>query len=335
MQIPEPSLVKIQFYCQLFKRKAGNKYTIVRNKNYTLAAKLIYDISYRPPISFVTELLCNYRYSVYTFLKNMEVTEMRKSAIHIGLNFVNPARYSGWNGALRSCEKDARDMRDITLANGFNITTLLTPQATSIKFFDYLSKEAEIMRAGDKLIFTFAGHGASILDKNGDEDDHRDEALVFYDRLVLDDEIHNALSAFRPGVKVFMVVDSCYSGTVTRMVGTENQNIRFIPSNFAVENFRQNYKYYQREISRARNTSLGCSVILLAAAKDSQVAIDGESNGLFTSSLKEIWNKGKCQDNNRTFIQRIKRIMPRFQTPGLLALGPDAQQLELARPFFY
>ena len=33
--------------------------------------------------------------------------------IHLGLNFVDPKHYDGWDGGLRACEADANDMAKI------------------------------------------------------------------------------------------------------------------------------------------------------------------------------------------------------------------------------
>ena len=34
-------------------------------------------------------------------------------SLHLGLNFVDPAHYGGWDGELRACEFDANDMAAI------------------------------------------------------------------------------------------------------------------------------------------------------------------------------------------------------------------------------
>jgi len=51
-------------------------------------------------------------------------------ALTIGLNAVNPNRYSGWSGALTACEADAQDMASIAKSQKFKVKTLLTRDAT-------------------------------------------------------------------------------------------------------------------------------------------------------------------------------------------------------------
>jgi len=55
-------------------------------------------------------------------------------------------------------------------------------------------------------------------DFDDDEPDLKDETLVLYDRMLVDDEIFSLLSEFREGVRVHLVFDSCHSGTVFKQL---------------------------------------------------------------------------------------------------------------------
>ena len=57
-------------------------------------------------------------------------TGRRGLSLHIGLNFVDPKHYEGWDGELAACEFDAKDMRAIAAGQGLTPTTLLTRKAT-------------------------------------------------------------------------------------------------------------------------------------------------------------------------------------------------------------
>lgn len=90
---------------------------------------------------------------------------------------------------------------------------------------------------GDVIIFTYAGHGATEPDANGDErtaahpDDRLDEVFLlanftdgsvsgFAERIV-DDEIGAWFDAARAkGVRVVFLADSCHSGTMTRQAAS-------------------------------------------------------------------------------------------------------------------
>ena len=42
-------------------------------------------------------------------------------SLTIGLNFVDPTHYAGWDGQLSACEFDAEDMTDIAKSKGFEV----------------------------------------------------------------------------------------------------------------------------------------------------------------------------------------------------------------------
>ncbi|MFT4012242.1 MAG: caspase family protein [Paracoccus sp. (in: a-proteobacteria)] len=142
-------------------------------------------------------------------------------SLHIGLNSFDPAHYAGQNGQLYGCENDARAMRDLAQAQGYEPTVLLTKDATREAVISELRRAARDLQPGDQFLFTNACHGAQISDLNGDEKDYgsntrRDSTLCLFDSQMIDDELWHVLSEFREGVRITMVADSCHSGTVIR-----------------------------------------------------------------------------------------------------------------------
>ena len=138
-------------------------------------------------------------------------------SLHIGINRVDPAQYGGWDGALSGCEHDAGTMSAIAQAEGFRTRQLLSPQATSTRILDEIAAVARALAAGGTFLLTYAGHGGQVPSAGGDEADGQDETWVAYDRQVRDEELDRAFSAFRSGVDVVVVSDSCHSGTVHRL----------------------------------------------------------------------------------------------------------------------
>lgn len=72
--------------------------------------------------------------------------------------------------------------------------------------------------AGSKLFFHYSGHGSYIIDRNGDEEDGRDETIIPIDYItngmITDDEIYNILVMKVPSNNSLVaVIDSCHSGT--------------------------------------------------------------------------------------------------------------------------
>ena len=138
---------------------------------------------------------------------------------------------------LRGAANDARNMqRLLTRHMGFapaQVRLLVDGQASRAAILagirDWLGKGT---RTGDRALLYFAGHGYFRADRNGDEPDGFDEALVPHDArlvssarrpmhvagLILDDEIDALLKALDDR-KVQVIVDSCHAGTMTRSLG--------------------------------------------------------------------------------------------------------------------
>jgi Caspase domain len=69
-------------------------------------------------------------------------------SLHIGLNFVDPKHYQGWDGQLNACIADAKDMRALAKKKGFTGNTmLLDGQATAA------AVTAAILDASKKLSY--------------------------------------------------------------------------------------------------------------------------------------------------------------------------------------
>ena len=88
--------------------------------------------------------------------------------------------------------------------------------ATRERVLTELDNLANKANPGDIVLITYAGHGAPLEDKDGDEADGSDEAWVMYDGFLLDDEINAKLRKFKEGVRVVLVSDSCHSGSMGR-----------------------------------------------------------------------------------------------------------------------
>merc|ERR1712176_902555 len=77
---------------------------------------------------------------------------------------------------------------------------------------------------GDIFLFFYAGHGTSVTDTDGDEEDHKDEAYVcvtstgqldLQNSLLTDDEFSSAVcSALPHGAFMLNVSDCCHSGSI-------------------------------------------------------------------------------------------------------------------------
>jgi len=138
-------------------------------------------------------------------------------SIHIGLNRVNPNAYNGWDGALQGCVNDATAMQRIAQSLGYTSTIILNDEATANRVISELGQAAFNLDPGGIVFLSYSGHGGQIPDANGDEPPGgKDETWVLYDRQLIDDELYNMWNQFPAQARIFVVSDSCHSGTVTR-----------------------------------------------------------------------------------------------------------------------
>jgi len=276
------------------------------------------------------------------------------SSLHIGLNRVDPTHYVGWKGELVACEHDARDMETIAKAQGFATQSLLTKAATSTALLDAIEKAAKGFVEDDFFLLTYSGHGGQINDVNKSEPDGLDETWVLYDRELVDDELYAMWSRFRPGVRVFVLSDSCHSGTgtkamflnpapflphlETRVRASTGPNLRpkFLPPDVQSKIYKERATLYdaiRQKTPRREEVNVECSVILISACQDNQVAMDGTKNGLFTETLLKVWDKGRFTGGYHHFRSEIAGFMPPTQSPKYMIVGHRERAFEHQRPF--
>src|SRR5258705_7150532 len=146
-------------------------------------------------------------------------------SLHIGLNRVDPVHYDGWDGKLNACENDTSLYETLAKKNGFVTKKLLNEDATASAVLEELQRVCGELVSGDIFFISYSGHGGSLPDLNGDEDDayRNDETWCLYDRQLVDDELFLCYSQFRAGVRILIFSDSCHSGTVSRYARDSNE----------------------------------------------------------------------------------------------------------------
>jgi metacaspase-1 len=274
-------------------------------------------------------------------------------SLHLGLNAVDPHAYKGWSGPLQGCENDAHAMQAIADARGFTSRLLLGADATRPNLLGAMDRAAAELAAGDLLLLTYSGHGAWLPDRSGDEPDQRDEAWCLHDGLLIDDEIHDRLCSFAARVRVLVVSDSCFSGSVTRddqttpttapvrrpaalRNGSAAARGRRAPAARVRAVLRANAdEYAARKVAVAATQAVepAAGIILLAACEDHQTAQDGERHGLFTEALLATWNGGAFADGHDAFLAAIRTQVGAAQTPTLFPVGAVEPAFLAARPF--
>jgi hypothetical protein len=271
-------------------------------------------------------------------------------SLNIGLNSVDPAHYSGWEGKLIACEADAEDMAAIAESKGFSTELLLTSQATRERVDERLRAATKALASGDILLLTYSGHGGQLPDLSGDEADQEDETWCLYDGELVDDELYEKIAEAPKGARVLVISDSCHSGTVIKeafhrsntqeapavQVAAE-QGYRFMPRQIAQRAYRKNKELYDpilgdTKLNDARSRVVA-SALLISGCQDNQYSMDGTFNGLFTGNLLRTWNNGAFEHNYRRFHNSIVRLMPPYQTPNYYFIGAAGPEFEAQIPF--
>lgn len=274
-------------------------------------------------------------------------------SLHIGLNSVSPAAYSGWDGPLAACEFDANDMAAIARSRKMKATVLLTKRATRSNVLSAIRRATRALKAGDLFFLTYSGHGGQVRDIDGDEPDGQDETWCLYDGQLIDDELYFELSRFAADARVLVLSDSCHSGSVTRDIPPPpppGMRAKLMPPAVARRVYDEHQAFYdqlQRDVAEAAGkayvdpdaalTQVGAagnaskvvgrfkpSVLLISGCQDNQTSMDGDFNGAFTEQLLKVWNRGAFEGGYKAFHARIKASLPPSQSPNLFALGKAA-----------
>ncbi|MFI7313136.1 caspase family protein [Streptomyces hygroscopicus] len=277
-------------------------------------------------------------------------------SVHIGLNQVDPAAYDGWSGELGAGEQDAVDMARLADAAGFDVTDpLLSAAATAETVTATLEAAAGRLAEGDILFLSYAGHGGQVPDLNHDETgDRLDETWVLYDRQLVDDELFELFGKFAKGVRIWLLSDSCHSGTVAgrlpetlsaqeldrrfRTAEPEEvgRRIRAMPQSVQSAVYRRDRDAYDR-IQNTRTakdlTRIDASVLKISGCQDNQTSADGILNGLFTGTLLEVWRDGAFAGSYRGLHREVVKRMPPDQTPDFVQAGVANPAFVRQRPF--
>jgi hypothetical protein len=282
-------------------------------------------------------------------------------ALCIGLNNVSTIHYDGWDGALKVCEQDARDVKKIADKIGFTTDLLLTKNATAANVLAKIDQAAAALKSGDIFFLYYSGHGGNeIPDINkdeveelADEVDGYDESWCLYDRQVIDDILYQRWFKFKPGVRIFVVSDSCFSGDIIKLVGGKrvssklNGSVKRMPEKVGHRVFMKNSASYQKfnkaetPLRKSKTKSLPQAAI---KATVRQISSSSEyqpsyadtnefpTNSLFTAIFKKTIKNGKYKGNYNQFVKKLKQQMPFDQQPNHQVLGAALVKFDTQTP---
>jgi hypothetical protein len=195
-----------------------------------------------------------------------------KKAICVGIN-----NYPGIFNDLKGCVNDANDWAELLTEFGFEVNVLLDDQGTRENIKASLGNLVASLRSGDYGVFTYSGHGTYNRDTSGDEPDSYDEALYVYDGILLDDELRVILDNLNPQTSLVVIADSCYSGTVTRVVEEDHYaKPRFVP----VLGYDPLVPVKTRFLAEAEMLEL-----LVTGCSDTELSYDAFINGRYNGAM--------------------------------------------------
>lgn len=198
----------------------------------------------------------------------------QKKALLVGIN------YKGTPNELYGCINDTNNIKTLleqkySFKNYIFLTDDTNKKPTKQNIIDELTNLLVNARSKEVLFFLYSGHGTCTTDLNGDELDGQDELIVPIDATsiktcILDDELNKIIQTnIKPDVKLFMLFDSCFSGTVVDLKYNylDSDNLDKLTVNPNV-------------------SEIGGQVIMISGCKDSQTSADAyvNYNGKNTSS---------------------------------------------------
>jgi hypothetical protein len=247
-------------------------------------------------------------------------------ALLVGLTRVDPEKYPRteeglpWDGksGCWGCKRDLQKMLRLLEKEGYSVETLLDEQACINAVRSRLEQAARAAKPGDTFFFYFTGHGGGVPDqRNGDEGDGIDETICLFDGQFRDDNLNEAWVTFPEGSVIFMLSDSCHSGTSYR---NRRNAMGFLGSGGLILDLKGDPR-------------MKASLLHIGACRDSEQAVGDESGSLFTSLVVSTWDEGRFQGDWNDFHDQISASFhPRHAPQGNL-YGPEGFRLATRRPF--
>lgn len=163
----------------------------------------------------------------------------------------------------------------------------------------------------DRVFFYYSGHGTQVEDKNSDEQDGLDEAMVLHDidgkssqGLYIDDNFGADLKGIA-SQNVLVMVDACHSGTGTKAVSFSHGNsfnVRDGKSKFLNLFHLQPKSKKDFEVTGVADGAVSGAdnYLSIAAAQDNQQSIATGKGSLFTVAFRDSFDSERGKSSQPT-----------------------------------
>ena len=234
-----------------------------------------------------------------------------RRALCVGVN-----AYAGQ--PLAGCLADVESWYRVLDRAGFAVSRLLDQEATRDNIMGRLKQMIAESRAGDVIVFQYAGHGTQMPDRNGDEKKSGwDQAIVPYDyengTFLLDDELGEIYAGVPAGVNLTCFMDCCHSGDNQRLfIADGDQRQRFMPP--TKELINAFFDYRERVVGDAGAARAFAPVVeekvtnevSFAACSRDESAWESQGQGEFTVRATKILESADARLTNGAFIERVR-----------------------------
>ena len=225
--------------------------------------------------------------------------------------------YPGIQNDLKGCNNDSKNWADLLKNSyGFSVNRIIDSAVTRSTVINTMTDLIVNSKEGDILVFTYSGHGTSIIDNSYDEINGKDEAICLYDDLLIDDDIRDIFNKLPKGVRLTFISDSCFSGTVSRSFLNVMNDFTFIsipkylPPKDDMEAIRTNSLPSLKAFAYPEE---GMNHILISGTDDKSYSydaeIDGEPAGAFSYYAIQVL-KNNPHITYKDFYNKIREILP-------------------------
>lgn len=185
---------------------------------------------------------------------------MVKYGLLIGINYTNTKEQ------LYGCINDVNNMRNflqsqLGYTNFVTLTDNTSVKPTKANILRSMDSLVRSLRSGDEAWFHYSGHGVLAYDSNRDEESGSDTCLAPLDYkrtgFISDDVIRSNLVQKIPrGVKLYVVLDACHSGTgcdlrykyddSSYLTNSSVKSLKYVPSEWSLRQTSYEFKKYSR-----------------------------------------------------------------------------------------
>ena len=256
-------------------------------------------VSYANQLNNFTNIFNNNINNLIAYQPNIDTNFKNKNALLIGCNYNNSAYQ------LNGCINDVNNIKSMIKNIGFNNINVLTDETdktpNKINILTELTNLLSNSNNNDLLFFSYSGHGSQVVDRNGDETDGRDEAMVPLDfNVITDDELKKVIQTYlKPNVTLFALFDCCNSGTILDLKYQYLDSLNY-----------DNYTENDKAIDTIGN------VIMISGCTDNQTSADAfinnTSQGAMTWAFIESVNS-KPKLSWRELIQNMRKLLTNSQ----------------------